>query len=153
MDIVSDEGRTSTVYRVKVGLVVKSPRVSTHASVLAEIKDAFPLERQLLERLGIILISFGVCPRPRIVAISTCCSMLIRDDRYYGLFRTSEDMPDGFLLEGANCGDLESYIDSDCKMDDALRQRWSLQIDEAVAHVHKKGIIHSNLSTTNVLVH
>jgi serine/threonine protein kinase len=39
------------------------------------------------------------------------------------------------------------------KIGTALRERWSLQIAEAVAHVHEKSIIHSNLSTTNVLVH
>lgn len=31
-------------------------------------------------------------------------------------------------------------------------KKWSLQIAEAVAYTHEKGIIHSNLSTTNVLV-
>jgi serine/threonine protein kinase len=38
-------------------------------------------------------------------------------------------------------------------INDALRRKWSLQIAEAVAYIHEKDIIHSNLSTTNVLVH
>lgn len=63
-------------------------------------------------------------------------------------------MKDGLLLGEADCGDLQSYIDrDDSEIDDALRRKWSLQIAEAVAYVHEKGIIHSNLSTTNVLVH
>jgi serine/threonine protein kinase len=35
----------------------------------------------------------------------------------------------------------------------ALQKDWILQLVEAVAYVHSKGIVHSNLSTTNVLVH
>jgi serine/threonine protein kinase len=62
-------------------------------------------------------------------------------------------MKGGLLLDEANCGTLQSYIDGDSKIDDASRRTWSLQIAKALAHVHEKGIIHSNLSTTNVLVH
>lgn len=65
----------------------------------------------------------------------------------------SETYKNGILLEEANGGDLQSYMDSNSKIEDALREKWSLQIAEAVAHVHEKNIIHSNLSTTNVLVH
>jgi len=73
--------------------------------------------------------------------------------RYCGPSET-KGIKDGLLLIEANCGDLQSYIDGDNgKIDDSLRRRWSLQIAEAVAYVHEKGIIHSNLSTTNVLVH
>jgi serine/threonine protein kinase len=63
-------------------------------------------------------------------------------------------MKKGLLLGEANCGDLQSYIDkSHCEIDSALRKQWSLQVAQAVEYVHGKGIIHSNLSTTNVLVH
>ncbi|KAH8707500.1 kinase-like domain-containing protein [Phaeosphaeriaceae sp. PMI808] len=132
MDIISNGGRTSTVYRVKQGLALKSPRTSNclPEQLLAQFKNVFTVERQLLERLG---------HHPRIV-------------RYYGLLTTGEGMKDGLLLDEANRGDLESYIDSH-EIDDALRRTWSLQIAEAVAYVHKKGIIHSNLSTANILVH
>lgn len=65
-----------------------------------------------------------------------------------------EGMKEGLLLGEANCGDLQSYIDrDDSDIDDALRRKWSLQIADAVVYVHEKGIIHSNLSTSNVLVH
>ncbi|KAF2008625.1 kinase-like protein [Aaosphaeria arxii CBS 175.79] len=41
----------------------------------------------------------------------------------------------------------------DNKTDNALRRKWCLQMAQALAYVHKKGIIHSNISDTNVLVH
>lgn len=62
-------------------------------------------------------------------------------------------MKDGLLLGEANCGDLQSHIDGKKEIDNTLRIKWSLQIAKAVAYVHEKGIVHSNLSTTNVLVH
>jgi serine/threonine protein kinase len=78
-------------------------------------------------------------------------------------------MEDSVLFDEANWGHLQSYIDGESKMfmegeiqtyfrgenrkiNDALRQKWCLQTAEAIAYVHEKGIIHSNLSTTNVLV-
>lgn len=73
--------------------------------------------------------------------------------RYNGPYRI-EGMKEGLLLSEANCGELQSYIDKfNCKIDSALRKQWSLQVAQAVEYVHGKGIIHSNLSTTNVLVH
>jgi hypothetical protein len=58
MEIVSDGGRTSIVYRLKEGLVLKLPRSSVPEGFRAEIASAFVIEKQLLERLG---------PGPRIV--------------------------------------------------------------------------------------
>lgn len=80
--------------------------------------------------------------------------ILILNTRYYGTY-SIEGMKDGLLLGDANYGDLQSCIDGRDygEIDDALRTKWSLQIAEAVAYIHEKGIIHSNLSTTNVLVH
>ncbi|KAF1992914.1 kinase-like protein [Amniculicola lignicola CBS 123094] len=129
------KGRTAIVYRVKGGngctKVCKMPRGGGSKRLLAEIDNAFMVEKKLLQRLG---------DHPRIV-------------QYYGSY-SIEGMKDGLLLGEANCGDLQSYIDKDdSEIDDAMRRKWSLQIAEAVAYVHEKGIIHSNLSTTNVLVH
>jgi serine/threonine protein kinase len=62
-------------------------------------------------------------------------------------------MKDGLLLGEAEGGDLQSYIDRREDIEDTLRRKWSLQIAKAVAYVHEKGIVHSNISTTNVLVH
>ncbi|KAH8724535.1 kinase-like domain-containing protein [Phaeosphaeriaceae sp. PMI808] len=122
MDVLIGIGRTSTVYRVAGGRVCKLPHEAPPASFVEEIKNAFHVEKQLLERLR--------C-HPRTIRMN---------------------MKDGFLLDEANCGDLQSYINSN-EVDNTLRRIWSLQITEAVAYIHKKGIIHMNLSTTNVLVH
>lgn len=74
------------------------------------------------------------------------------DTRYYGIHKTP-GMKDGLLLKEANCGDFQSYMNQNSNINNALRRKWSLQIAEAVAYVHEKGIIHSNISTTNILVH
>jgi serine/threonine protein kinase len=150
MELICDEGRTSTVYRVIPGLIVKSPRTSDYLSAesLAEFKNAFAVEEKLLERLG---------RHPRIVRYvptSTNEVTLTVDDRYYELFTpANEDKKHGLLLHEANRGNLQSFIDNQEEIDDFLRRKWSVQIAEAVAYVHKKGIIHSNISTTNVLLH
>jgi serine/threonine protein kinase len=63
-------------------------------------------------------------------------------------------MKDSLLLSEANGRDLQSYIEEhDAEIDDALRRKWSYQVAQAVAHAHQNGVVHSNLSTTNVLVH
>lgn len=57
------------------------------------------------------------------------------------------------LLEEAVGGDLQSYIDrNQSKLSDPVRRAWSLQLAEGLAYVHSKGIVHSNMSTTNVFV-
>ncbi|KAF2680727.1 kinase-like protein [Lentithecium fluviatile CBS 122367] len=112
-------GRTSFVHCVKEGVVGKVPRKTHDEKLNAEFKNAFAVEKQLLERLG---------DHPRIAM-------------------------NGLLLEEATHGHLQSYIDGDSKIDSALRKKWCLQIVEAVAYVHEKGIIHSNVGTTNILVH
>jgi hypothetical protein len=52
MDIISEKGRTAIVYRVERGLISKSPRTEGSEQFRAEIKNAFAVEKQLLERLG-----------------------------------------------------------------------------------------------------
>ncbi|KAH8723059.1 kinase-like domain-containing protein [Phaeosphaeriaceae sp. PMI808] len=124
-------GRTAVVYRVEEGLVCKAPWNVDSEEYRAEIENAFAVEKSLLERLGV---------HPQII-------------RYYKPY-TIKGMKEGLLLDEANCGDLQSFIDrDDCNINEALRRKWSLQIAEAVSYVHEKGIIHSNLSTKNVLVH
>jgi pentatricopeptide repeat protein len=79
--------------------------------------------------------------------------LLKLDKRYHGP-SIIEGKKDGLLLKEANCGDLQSYIDrDDIDINDALRKKWSFQIAKAVAYVHENGVIHMNLSTTNVLLH
>jgi serine/threonine protein kinase len=44
---------------------------------------------------------------------------------------------------------MDKYIDVPA----ALQKEWIFQLVEAVVYIHSKGIVHLNLSTTNVLVH
>jgi serine/threonine protein kinase len=65
-----------------------------------------------------------------------------------------EGIKEGLLLGDANYGEFQSYIDRfNYEIDSVLRKQWSLQVAQAVEYIHGKGIIHSNLSTTNILVH
>jgi hypothetical protein len=55
MERISNEGRTSIVYRVRRGkttLACKMPRDLPYQELVDEIENAFAVERQLLERLG-----------------------------------------------------------------------------------------------------
>jgi serine/threonine protein kinase len=60
----------------------------------------------------------------------------------------------GLLFDEANRGDIRSYLNQhNHTIDNALRKKWSLQIAEALAYVHQNGIIHSDIGTSNILVH
>jgi hypothetical protein len=52
MDILSDEGRTSAVCRLRTGFVCKIPRTKVPERLRSELKNAFAVEKGLLERLG-----------------------------------------------------------------------------------------------------
>lgn len=68
-------------------------------------------------------------------------------DRYLGPYGK------GILLREASHGNLQAYIDSNPEIDNSLRCRWSVQAVEAVAFVHSKGVMHSDLRPENYLVH
>ncbi|KAF2021916.1 kinase-like protein [Aaosphaeria arxii CBS 175.79] len=132
MKLIGD-GRTSKVYRLENGLVFKTPRITDFANFSAEFERAIEVEKALLLRLGV---------HPRII-------------QYHGPY-SMENLKDGLLLGEANCGTLQSYIDNDNnanQLTDAIRKTWCLQIAEAVAYIHEKGIVHRNLSTDNILPH
>ena len=152
MDVISEDGRTAIVYRLEKGFVAKMPRdmqegLPGREEFAAETDHAFSVEVRLFERMGY---------HPRItpfVFTSTSNTHVSLYSRYHGRF-TMDNMREGLLLGEANCGDLQSYIEKhNSKINIALRKQWSLQVAQAIAYVHEKGIIHSNLSTTNVLVH
>jgi serine/threonine protein kinase len=73
--------------------------------------------------------------------------------RYHGV-HSIEGMEDGFLFTEADSGNLQSYIDSlEGNLQEVPKYDWCIQLAKSVAYVHEHGIVHSNLSTTNVLVH
>jgi serine/threonine protein kinase len=79
--------------------------------------------------------------------------MLILNARYQGPCNV-EGMKAGLLLSEANCGDLQSFIENDDnKVNDTQRILWSFQLAQALGYVHTKGVLHWNISATNVLLH
>lgn len=82
--------------------------------------------------------------------LTNACHKAKRINRYLGAHASSR----GILLVEASHGNLQTYIDShSAAMDDSLRWKWSVQAVEAVAYVHRKGVIHSDLRPENFLVH
>ncbi|KAH7385571.1 kinase-like domain-containing protein [Phaeosphaeria sp. MPI-PUGE-AT-0046c] len=129
MKLSSDKGCTALIYRVKEGLVFKSPRVGVSEGLLAEIENAVIVKLEILNRLGEH-------------------SGIVRD---IPMCRGSADK--GLLFDEADGGDQQSWIDKDGnEINNFLREKWSLQIAKAVAYVHEKGVIHSNICPDNVLV-
>ncbi|KAF2271830.1 kinase-like protein [Westerdykella ornata] len=126
-------GSTSTFYRIRPGVVLKSPvqvwEKSAHRHKLSErITNSFVVERQILEKLG---------DHPRII---------------FGYDDTTDIK--GFLLAEASHGNLQTYIDeNNALIGDSLRRKWCWQAAEAIAYLHENGVIHSDLRPENFLVH
>jgi serine/threonine protein kinase len=60
----------------------------------------------------------------------------------------------GILLSEASHGNLQKFIDShNTTIDASLRWRLAEQAAEAITHIHKNGVIHSDLRPENFLVH
>ncbi|CZS96270.1 uncharacterized protein RCO7_04970 [Rhynchosporium graminicola] len=133
MESLSYRGSTSNFSRFESGIVVKSPMKiwagnPNHKKLEIEREEAIAFERQILEKLG---------DHPRIVP-------------YLGAHASSK----GILLTEASHGNLQTYIDVNKEsIDDSLRWKWSLQAVEAVAYVHRQGVIHSDLRPENYLLH
>ncbi|KAI9675000.1 MAG: hypothetical protein M1817_001406 [Caeruleum heppii] len=119
-------GSTSTVSRIELGVLLKSPLETDHPTVAKQVKLAFSVEPPILQRLG---------SHPRIV------TYLGRRDG-------------GLLLGEASHGTLQAYLDANHpSIRLPLRKKWCRQSAEALAHVHSRGIIHSDLRPENFLVH
>lgn len=141
-------GSTSEFFRYDSSHIVKLPMTvwsenPNHQKLEKEMERAISFERRVLERLG---------SHPRIVPLvslqSCICMNLIDFNRYLG------PHGNGILLNEASHGNLQAYIDSNgASINDSLRWKWSLQVVEAVAYVHSKGVIHSDLRPENFLVH
>ncbi|KAF1970577.1 kinase-like protein [Bimuria novae-zelandiae CBS 107.79] len=132
MEVLSYEGSTGVIYRLGKGLVAKMPWPTANEHHAEELEKAFNIEQRILEHLSLI----GA--PPGIIAYHGPCMINGRKE--------------GLLLSEANCGDLQAYIDRE-NVDETLRRKWSLQIAHAVAYIHENGIVHMNLSTSNVLLH
>ncbi|KAI5199127.1 hypothetical protein E4T39_06473 [Aureobasidium subglaciale] len=69
-------------------------------------------------------------------------------------FERSCQEPVGLLSTEANCGDLQRYLDGQNQLiSDDLRLRCRLQAAEAIAYIHSKDVIHSDLRPENCLLH
>ncbi|KAL5400702.1 hypothetical protein PMIN03_012150 [Paraphaeosphaeria minitans] len=134
MEVLSLKGRTAIIYRLGDGLVGKIPWPVKSQDLTAEFQKAMVVEKQILENLQ----ERGT--HPGII-------------RYHGPCITKGRL-DGLTLSEANCGDLQSFLDrEDINIDITTRKRWALQLAQALAYIHEMGIVHKNLSTTNVLLH
>ncbi|MCJ1474029.1 hypothetical protein MMC13_002687 [Lambiella insularis] len=130
-------GSTCIFYRVRPGVVLKSPvqvwEKSLHRKKLSEeIAHSFFVERQIFEMLG---------QHPRIV-------------KYLGYQDAMDMRHEGLLLAEASHGNLQAYLDKnyDC-LDFPLRRKWCQQATQSIAYLHKNGVIHSDLRPENFLVH
>jgi serine/threonine protein kinase len=59
------------------------------------------------------------------------------------------------ILQYHEIGDLEYYLrwqKTKCKISPEIMLQWMKQLLEAVAHMHKKDVVHSDIKPTNVLV-
>jgi serine/threonine protein kinase len=57
------------------------------------------------------------------------------------------------LITEANHGDLQHYLDSHEIISKDLRLKWCIQAAEAIAYIHSKNVIHSDLRPDNYLLH
>jgi serine/threonine protein kinase len=137
-------GSTFSFYPVEEGTVLKSLYPS-----IAE-RDAYKVmvEKRILERLG---------EHSRIVK----CDHLPSHNGQYSdtgisRYRGFRDTPDlrGLLLAEASHSDLQNYIDqNNDPIGLPLRQKWCRQLTKAVQHLHRNGVVHSDLRLENCLVH
>ncbi|KAL4972995.1 kinase-like protein [Aspergillus desertorum] len=111
-------GSTASVIQLRKRIVLKSP----HQTDLSKeaIKKSFRVEEEIFRILG---------THPRII-------------QFLGVSQE----PPGLLLAGACGGNLQTYLDQHVGMTSLdLRLRWCSQSAEAVAYIHQKGVIHSDL--------
>ncbi|KAH9218053.1 kinase-like domain-containing protein, partial [Leptodontidium sp. 2 PMI_412] len=132
MNSLTYRGSTSVFSRFDSGIIVKSPMKVWAGNpnckkLEEEMEKAIFFERRILEKLG---------SHPRIVP-------------YLGVHSPSK----GILLTEASNGNLQAYLDlNNATINNSLRWKWSVQVVEAVAYVHRQGVIHSDLRPENYLV-
>ncbi|KAL4981457.1 kinase-like protein [Aspergillus falconensis] len=121
-------GSTASIIKVGNGTVLKSPhRTQLSKETLEEIKKSFQVEEEIFQILG---------THPRII-------------QFLGVSQE----PPGLLLAEACGGNLQTYLDQHVGMTNlALRLKWCSQSAEAVAFIHQKGVIHSDLRLDSYLL-
>ncbi|KAK6004787.1 hypothetical protein QM012_008649 [Aureobasidium pullulans] len=117
-------GSTAIIRKYRVDVVVKCPLKDP----LDNRVNRYQVEKQIYEILG----------------------LHARINRFLGC---SEE-PLGLLFVEANRGTLQHYIDTQNEaISIDLRLKWRLQAAEAIAYIHSKGVIHSDLRPENILLH
>ncbi|TQV98792.1 hypothetical protein V2A60_007506 [Cordyceps javanica] len=119
-------------FTVRPNVLLKAPvRIGRDQTIHTRpnVEAHYTAERRLLERLG---------SHPRIV-------------KYLGWYAT---FPTGLILQRANEGSLQSFLDSSRdQITLAPRRKWFLQTIEALSYIHSRGISHSDLRPDNILLH
>ena len=81
--------------------------------------------------------------------------MLVADSssRYLG-WQDKPGGPRGILLAEASHGSLQKYLDNNNDIIPlSLRKKWCRQAAESIAHIHRLGIVHSDLYPDNFLIY
>ncbi|KAK0628115.1 kinase-like domain-containing protein [Bombardia bombarda] len=131
MASIEHYGSTSMFYKIRPGVLLKSPfKPNIEGPHIEKFKErirlAFSVEVPILERLG---------PHSRIV-------------KYLG------NNEQGILLGQASHGSLQAYLDAkNSSIDLNLRKKWCRQAAEAIAYIHSRGVLHSDIRPDNFLVH
>jgi serine/threonine protein kinase len=124
--------------------VLKSPTQLWKGNSEDEFRIAFKLEAQILERLG---------HHSRIVPFVRANHNF--PERLLSLLNRHHGVSDNaIILSEASHGNLQNLIDSrNATIDASLRWRFAKQAAEAITHIHKNDVIHSDLRPENFLVH
>lgn len=116
-------GNTSCVGIFDDGSILKYPYDS-------DVQGALDLERQILEAIG---------PHARIV-------------RFLGTYEY-DSAAYGLRFESAANGDLRRHLRTASGLTTTeMRQKWSIRCSQALAHIHLKGVIHSDIHPNNFLL-
>lgn len=124
----NSHGHTSTIYLLPHGANSTAPLVckSVHPHFATTL---FPTEKEVYERFG--------------AGKDTPPAGLLT---YYG---THAEIPHGLILEFAEGGNVQDWLENAGPPTEALLFKWTLQAAEALAFAHSLGIYHSDIHPLN----